>query len=179
MSVVFVAGVHGVGKTTGCADVSQSLGVPHATASQIIRDGKVPGIVDASKVVQDMDENQLVLILGVRQILTHSKCLLLDGHFTLRTPQGIEPIPVRVFEALSMRAIAVFYDDPVKIAARISERDKNVHHADAIRAHQDVELAHAHDVSRKLGIPIEVLDAFDAPRLARLVASWLSPQDYN
>lgn len=175
MSVIFVAGVHGVGKTTGCAHVSQSLGVPHTTASQIIRDGKASGITDLNKVVHDMDENQLVLIQGVRQFLARNQRLLLDGHFTLRTSKGIEPIPVKVFESLSMRAVAVFKDDPVQIAARISERDKRVHHADAVKTHQEIELAHAHDVSARLGIPIEILDAFDAQRLAHLVASWLQP----
>lgn len=175
MAVIFVAGIHGVGKTTGCMHVAQSLGVPHVTASQIIREGKASGIADVEKVVDNLDENQLVLVQGVQHHLFREKRLLLDGHFTLRTKEGIKPIPLRVFQSLSIRAVAVFTDDPVQIALRISERDDTTHHVDAIRSHQETEVAHAHRVSTALGIPIELVKAFDSSRLASLVAGWLNP----
>ena len=40
MKVIFVAGIHAVGKSSACKFLSSETGIPHYTASQIIREEK-------------------------------------------------------------------------------------------------------------------------------------------
>lgn len=161
MAVIFVAGIHGVGKTTCCQKISEKIGIPHYTASQIIRGKKSLGNIARTKVVDDLDENQLILIDGVQAIIKEEKKLLLDGHFTLKTSTGIEAIPLPVFRELSICAIAVYADDPHAIAERIGSRDGIDHSPEFLEHHQDIELEHSRKVAESLSVPIKILSAFD------------------
>lgn len=59
---IFVAGVHGAGKTFVTEPACQKLGFVHATASQLIREERGHATWDAAKVVSDVDQNQAALI---------------------------------------------------------------------------------------------------------------------
>lgn len=173
MSVFFVAGVHGVGKTTGCKHASDNLGVARFTASQIIRIRKNSEISTSGKVVRDLDENQRILVDGIHHALVAESRFLLDGHFTLRSAQGIEPIPLPVFLAMPIGGIAVFHDDPTRIADRLSSRDRVTHLVSDVAAHQMAELEHAHEVAKSLAVPITLVPAFDLDAFAATVSTWL------
>jgi adenylate kinase len=173
MAVVFVAGVHGVGKTTTCRYVSDVLGITSYTASQIIRNGKISGVTDIEKTVADLDDNQRVLIDGVRHVLNMERRFLLDGHFTLKTNRGIEAIPLRVFELLSICGIVIFTDDPLKIATRIGERDKTECPVEFVEVHQNAEVSHARFVAESLKIPLKILNAFDTRGLLAAIVPWI------
>ena len=75
MKVIFVAGIHGVGKTTGCMAVAEELGIPYYTASQIIKGEKASAVVEQSKLVADIDENQRLLIQGVSKLIKGGRFL--------------------------------------------------------------------------------------------------------
>jgi adenylate kinase len=86
MSVIFLAGVHGVGKGFLGTPVASALGISHLTASQLIREEKGQATWGHDKKTSDLDDNQLALIRAVAQRrLTHPS-ILLDGHF------GVAPI---------------------------------------------------------------------------------------
>lgn len=172
MSVYFVAGIHGVGKTTACAEVAKSLGIGHYAASEIIRGEKTAAVPDNSKVVADLDANQQLLVTGVHRILSARERFLLDGHFTLRTVNGVEPIPIPVFEHLRVRGLVLYFDAPENIAARVAERDGGALAVESVRLHQDAEMEHGHAVAQVLSVPLIRLDAFDTDGLKRAVLSW-------
>lgn len=166
--------MHGVGKTTACGYAAKALNISHFSASQIIRDNNVSGYSDVEKIVVDLADNQRALIAGVRRILVSEHKILLDGHFALHTRDGVEEIPVRVFELLSITGIVLFTDDPKEIANRISQRDAIKYTTETVAIQQAAEIKHATHVAQKLSIPLITLKAFDAQGLVRAAANWLT-----
>jgi adenylate kinase len=174
MKIIFVAGVHAVGKTTACIHAANSLGLARYSASELIKTEKVNAIPDNGKAVADVEGNQELLIRGVRKVCErHQGKIILDGHFTLLKPNGvIEAISTDVFRALLIRGIVVYRDEPGAIVRRLEDRDKSLLSVTAIDQHQSAELEQAHLVATQLGVPIQILKAFDEVGLTRLISEW-------
>lgn len=173
MNIVFVAGIHAVGKSTACEAISVEFNIPHFTASQIIRAERSSAIPAASKLVTDVEENQRLLLQGISGLSANGG-LLLDGHFTLQRQSdgGIEAISADVFREIQIAAIVVFIDEPAKIAKRMFDRDEVSLPIELIQTHQDAEVAHANDVASMLGVPIVVLSAFDIKGFSSAIKGW-------
>jgi adenylate kinase len=123
-SIIFIGGVHGVGKTTFCKPIALEVGFEHVTASLLIKERKASAINDKSKAVQSVDDNQKILIAAIDERRSKGKNLLIDGHFTLLTPAGkIALVDVLVFEKIAPTSIAVLTDAPEAIWSRIKQRD--------------------------------------------------------
>jgi adenylate kinase len=169
VGLIFVAGVHAVGKTTACKEAARVCAVPHYSASSLIKNEKQSAIPERGKAVADICGNQELLIRGARRVLADSPGrVLLDGHFTLPNLTGeIEKVEFDVFRGLNLDCSVIFKDDPMAIASRLAERDGEIRSVDLISRHQLEELAHAERVSSGLGVPLFVLDAFDTTSLIR------------
>lgn len=175
MEIIFVAGIHGVGKTTGCKAVAEELGIPHYTASQVIRGEKASAVAEQSKLVADIDENQRLLIQGVSRLIKGGR-FLLDGHFTIRRESdgGIEAVHVDVFRQLRIEGIVIYTDAPSEIAKRIQRRDGILPPVGLLQSHQDAEIAHAKHVAAALSLPLAVLQAFDTDGMKRaIISGWV------
>jgi adenylate kinase len=171
VGLVFVGGVHGVGKSTVCAEVAVRLGLPMHSASAVIRAEKRRAIPEQGKSVADVDGNQQLLIAGVRKLLELSPGIqLLDGHFTLRSTTGkIECISVSVFEQLGIRHVVCIQDAAPSILMRLTQRDGCSGSLEEITALQEAELQHADFVAKHLGVQLQVMPAFDAASLELLL----------
>lgn len=168
--VIFVAGVHGVGKTTLCEKFSLEYGLLHRSASQLIREAKETAIASHTKIVNDIEGNQKLLVRAVQIIRSSGKALLLDGHFALlNAMQEVEAIPSKVFTDLSLDGIVVINDDPISIAARIAKRDLHGMTVGEIDKLQMVEVARAEAIAKKLGIPISKIRSFDESGFMRSI----------
>jgi adenylate kinase len=158
MTVIFLAGVHGVGKGHLGALVSTGLGVRHLTASQLIREEKGRESWGKDKSVTDVDDNQRALIDAVERLRDSGQALLLDGHFVLRAPNGdFIRLEAEVFSALKLSAVVLLSETADTIAARLLQRDGVHTIQDSIRALAAEEEAHAREVCRALSIPLAVL----------------------
>ncbi len=175
MKVIFVAGIHAVGKSSTCKLLSDETGIPHYTASQIIREEKQSAISDNSKLVADVAENQRLLIQGVSRLLRDGN-LLLDGHFTMRRKAdgAIEAIHIDVFSQLRIGGVILFIDQPKEIAKRMYSRDGVAMPVDEFHEHQEAEILHARHVTSALGLPLAVLQAFDTQGMAKALSFWAS-----
>jgi adenylate kinase len=163
VKVVFIGGIHGVGKSTLCERLARDHIVLHVKASQLLRDASSVAGVPRQKAVKDVASNQALLVARFADVLAgcSAKTILLDGHFALKELDGTtEQIPVEVFAALRVSSIICLQDSPVAIAARLQARDGSAPTEADLAAFQDAELKHASDVSRALGVRIEVIDAF-------------------
>lgn len=176
MGVIFVAGVHAVGKTTACTQAADTLRIAHYAASSLIKAEKADAISAQGKAVIDLDGNQELLIRSVEKAcIRHQGRIILDGHFTLLVSDGnIEALPISVFRALRIEGIVVFQDQPAEIAKRLQLRDQESWHPDHIAKHQSAELVHAHAVSAELNIPLKLLAAFNSKGLTDTIVSWLA-----
>lgn len=159
MSVIFLAGVHGVGKGFLGTPVANALGISHFTASQLIREEKGQATWGADKKTADLDDNQLALIRAVGQRrLTHPS-ILLDGHFVLRNAQGVlTPLATTVFKELHLTGVILLTEGENIIASRLAMRDKDTPDVQAISELAEAELTHAQAVCRELGVPLKILN---------------------
>jgi len=171
VSIVFVGGVHGVGKSTHCQQIAERTGLQWLTASALIKAEKESAINEHAKFVLDPAGNQELLVRGVRKHVTAShERVLLDGHFTLLKPDGeIIAIEVDVFAQLGLNTIVVLRDNPISICNRLRERDAQDWSMTMVSAHQNAEIDQAHFVASNLGIPILIVDVLDADSLTRAV----------
>ena len=80
--LLFEALVHGVGKSTNCKKICADLKLNYLSASKIINWAKINDD-KKSKEVNNINDNQDLLIRGLRNILKKDLTYLLDGHFCL------------------------------------------------------------------------------------------------
>lgn len=152
--IIFLAGVHGVGKTTLSRKIVSGTDIQSVVASELIKKSlqKEPDI--GNKRVDDVKGNQNHFINAVNNYLNSSSKYILDGHFCLLNKQGlIEKIPLETFEELSPALIVLIYDDINSIHSRIVARAKNEVTVATIAAMQECELEHGFFVAKSLNIP--------------------------
>lgn len=124
--VIFVAGVHGVGKTHLCQALASTTGLRHESASQLIREERQLATWGDDKIVTEVRGNQDALTAAVDRILQEQPILVLDGHFVLKKADGVlEEVPPVTFERLGLSAIVLVENDPQLIAERLFRRDTN------------------------------------------------------
>ena len=151
--IVFLGGIHGVGKNTMCTLIKQGMDIIHLTASDLIKWSEISPDVN-NKEVGDVDETQNRLIAALRGTIEPSKEYILDGHFCLLRPGGdISRVPFETFRAINPCAIAVMTEKPSIISKRLSLRNNKEYSVDLIRAFQQEEISWAREVASKLNIP--------------------------
>ena len=149
----FVAGVHGVGKTTLCRKAALAVGIPHFSASELIHSQDAAAL-GPSKLVRSPDHNQNLLLSTVNKLLQSHKRLLLDGHMSLLTCEGIAEVPLDVFKNLQLDALVVLWRDPGEILQFLQERDGQTPlTCEDIQAHQQIELEHGKRIASTLEVP--------------------------
>lgn len=174
MSVIFVGGVHGVGKGTHCHLISQRTGIPWFTASSIIKAEKQSAIAVDTKAVADPSGNQSLLLRGVRRVTAVNSTILLDGHFTiLNSHDSIVLIDVEIFDQLQLQGIVVLKDNPSLICDRLRRRDGCEWAVADIRSHQETETTHAKMVATKLAVPIMIVESSDNDSFTKAVRAML------
>ncbi len=173
MTVLFVGGVHGVGKSTCCGKVAQTVGCLHVTASDIIRRAHAGAIASSGKLVADVEGNQSLLVRGFLafQHEVQGTSILLDGHFAMRDSNGdIQPVAADVFNALGIDHLVCLVDEPHAIEVRMSQRDGQAPANREIADLQNAELQNARWVASSLDLPFTLLRSGDVEGLRRLVS---------
>jgi adenylate kinase len=157
---VFVAGVHGAGKTFATKPACQKLGLVHATASQLIREERGQATWDSAKVVSDVDQNQAALISAARRIRESGATLVIDGHFVLRrAPGNHERLPVDVFRALDCSSVLLIRSPVPVLLERLQARQDMSWSEAELAEFSKAEDAHGAEVVKALSIPLKILDS--------------------
>jgi adenylate kinase len=154
--LIFIGGVHGVGKSTFCRKVKESLGLETYSASTLIAESKKVEF-PSDKLIPDIDENQLYLLAAIELLRLRHKTFLLDGHFCLNDAEGrVARIPKETFEALAPRAIILLTEATDVLSDRRRERDGVECSEVAIQGFQNEETAYATEVAEALQIPLKI-----------------------
>lgn len=154
--MIFISGVHGVGKSYFCDKVKADLGIETHSASKLIAERKNDDFSN-DKLIPDIDDNQPYLLAAVQELNVSGTQYLLDGHFCLLNADGIVTrIPPETFEALQPEAIVLLTERPEIIAERRKQRDGIIHDVGAIRHFQDEESLYAKEIAEALGVPIKI-----------------------
>lgn len=156
--IVFVGGIHGVGKTYLGAPAARHLGIRHATASQLIREERGLQTWGGDKRVDGIDENQAALVAATTRLRTEGQRLLLDGHFVLRGANGnLTEVDVQVFRDLQIGAVLLLAADIDVVIGRLRERADHSWSESELRLLSEYEEAHARRVSAELCLPLRHL----------------------
>jgi len=172
-SVIFVAGVYGVGKSTLCNKLSSATGIPAFSAGDLISDinGETYG---RNKVVKDAKNNQDILISAVDAKLEECPHFLLAGHFCIVDKDNeVELLPEYVFSKLHLSQIILLEANVLRIAENINGRDHRVYPVQTLERLIDCEHSQAQRVAKELKIPLTIynmqFDCSDEEALANLL----------
>ncbi len=168
-SIVFVAGVHGVGKTTFSTALARATGVEHVAASTLIKAARQ----QSDKRVKDVASNQDELVAALKSYSCHATVLLLDGHFCLiGAGDHLVDVPTATFEAIAPTALILLCADSEAIVSRCVKRDGRALPLDLIVRLQDREPKRATQLSKVLSVPLLALnEPFDQARAMALVGA--------
>lgn len=167
--LVFVGGIHGVGKTTVCRTSCVELGLNYLSAGELIKQNKIRRAqqdLDDGKRVANIDGNQDALTIELDSVIAAGQSYLLDGHFTLFDSRGqVDRIPLETFQKIHPKAVIVLTDAPEEISRRLFERDKTRYPTTLLARMQHEELRHASLVAETLGIRIHEITMEDSGRV--------------
>ena len=151
--IVFIAGIHGVGKTTLCGYLSKELSIKNYSASALIKEyAKIE--LPKNKKIQNIQGNQDILIKAINELLKNEETCIIDGHFCLFDQAAkITRIPSATFEEMKPMAIVCLYEDIDIINQRLKSRDSHEHDDELLYALQEEEKSYSKEVSNLLGIP--------------------------
>lgn len=152
-NIIFLAGVHGVGKSTMFASALKNLPVELLSSSELLKWTEISSV--ENKKVADISATQNRLIEGLRNAIDYDKRYVLDGHFCLLNGAGVvERIPFETFRAINPAGIVVLTDNPGQIVRRLKNRDKALYSSAMISSFQTEEVAYAKEVSDVLSVPL-------------------------
>ncbi len=152
--IIFVGGIHGVGKSRFIETASRIIEIPSLSASRLITDQrKSPAAI--KKRVQNVEENQDALISAIESHPIDGKKFILDGHFSIFDSSDlIRKIPIETFQKLAPAAVVILLDDVDQIQKRLWLRDKRSFQPDLLNKLQQAEREHAENVCRQMEIPL-------------------------
>ncbi len=165
--MIFVGGIHGVGKTTVCQVIHDEFQIDHYSASALIANAKREEF-GVAKQVADIETNQDFLTRVLKDMQIGSRWFLLDGHFCLiDTRSQITRVPEDTFRQLAPRGIITMQDTVNKIKGRLLNRDNFVYDEPFLEQFQDEELRYAVELANMMHIPHVVIHT-NEPQIRKL-----------
>lgn len=154
--MIFVTGIHGVGKSEYSRKLADQLNIPWYSASKIISSIDSERIYP-QKLVDTIDSNQQLLINGCLQLNERYKDYVLDGHVCLLNDNGeVEEINSLVFEAIGVKKLIIVVADAETIQKRVANRDKLEWSLQMIEDFQNREIKYAKHIANKLEVPFAI-----------------------
>lgn len=150
-NIIFIGGIHGVGKGTLCKNVASALNMVHLTASEVLKWSDFTED-PSNKCVKDIHSTQDRLIENLNRIVQPNQIYLLDGHFCLQNNEGIiEKVPDDIFMGINPLKIVLVTETPEEISKRLFQRDGKEYDVQLLKKMQDIEKEHALHISQILG----------------------------
>ncbi|MFT6793125.1 MAG: adenylate kinase [Rubritalea sp.] len=151
--VIFLGGIHGVGKTTYCKK-NYDDDYSHVTASQLIKmDGEA--LINENKKVANIAKNQEILVKAITAQLKINSKLVIDGHYCLvKENNQISIIDKEVFTDMRITKLVLLISDPTQISQRINKRDRNIWTVEFISDFQNKEVEQANFIATDLNIEL-------------------------
>lgn len=159
-TITFVAGVHGVGKTTFCKELALIKKTNHYSSSELIRlyNSKLEFV---DKKITDVQGNQDALINSIKENIEDTN-FILDGHFTLFNKfNEVIKVPIDTFQKLNPQKIILMTLDPMKLITRLNKRKENQLTMEQIKLLQQNEIQQAQKISTLLNIKLIKLSSID------------------
>lgn len=157
--IIFIGGIHGVGKGTICKEIASKTDLIHITASEILKWNEINS--SDNKFVVNISSKQELLIVGLKNLIEKDKQYLLDGHFCLLDSNGIpNRIDEETFDIINPKIISIVIDSVDKIVCRLEKRDNKKYDIKILNELQKMEIEYAKYLSKKYSIAyIEIINS--------------------
>ena len=156
-SIVFLSGIHGVGKGYLGKKIYESMNLSLYTASNLIRQYGLQTIDD--KIVTNINKNQDLLLSAICEIIPSNEDFILDGHLCLISKNNeISRIPKTTFQSIGLKVMIVLIDNPKEIANRLFKRDNKVYDEAFLDSFQAEEVKYAEELCNELNIKLLVCE---------------------
>lgn len=156
--LIFIAGVHGVGKGFLCSLAEKEFEVTHASASNLIKENSNIKF-DSTKHTATPDKNQTILLTAISDLKNKSSNILLDGHFSLIDKDGdIKNLKIEVFNKMLLDGVILISEPCEVIIERLLTRDgvaTNYNITKLITSERDNALK----ITSELKIPLVILES--------------------
>lgn len=147
--IIFVGGIHGVGKTTLCKKLSTILKIRHYSAGELI---ELENKSNFSKQVSDINKNQNILLNALTNLVTDDS-IILDGHFSLINSKSvIEKIDKSVFMEIGISLVITLHGNEIDIYNRLINRDGKSLSIEKIIEFQNIELKYAEEIAKLINV---------------------------
>ncbi|AZJ36442.1 AAA family ATPase [Tenacibaculum singaporense] len=151
--IIFVSGIHGVGKGTICKNLAQKFNFNHLTASEVLKWDEISDL--NNKKVKNISSTQDRLINNLKRIIEPNQKYLLDGHFVLLNSKNVPTkIEEGTFEGINPVSIILITCETKVILKRLKNRDNSNYDLSILKKMQEMEIEHATYISNKLKIPL-------------------------
>ena len=151
-NIIFIGGIHGVGKGTLCRKVCNELNLRHLSASEVLKWEEISE--KENKLVKDFSFTQNRLINNLQQLVKENERYVLDGHYCLLNTNNVpEKIDIETFRALNPFAFIIIVDDVYEIKRRLENRDKIEYDFNLLLKFQELEHSYSIELAEQLNIP--------------------------
>lgn len=155
--MIFLAGIHGAGKTTFCTRAVKELGIECVSASGLI-EAVLKQKMPKNKEIRDIERNQRLLEYAVRLMGISCENILMEGHLCLLDENGeIARISAGTFDNLAVQRIIVLREEISVIAGRNRCRGSLLSSPEFIDKFQNEELQYGRELSEKMQIPFHII----------------------
>jgi len=154
--IAFIGGIHGIGKSTICRHICSELNLEYLSASELLKWKDINEDANNKK-VKDIPETQNRLILGLINSVQKDTNYLLDGHYSLlNSDNEVVNIPLDTFEKINPISLNLILGDITEIKKRLEMRDNKPYDYCLLERLQSEELTYAKQLSKKLGITLNL-----------------------
>jgi adenylate kinase len=151
-NIIFIGGIHGVGKGTICKKISVSKKITHLSASKVLKWNEIS--TKENKLVNSLDETQSRLIKGLDALIQNTNTYLLDGHYCLLNSKNKpEKVPEKTFEIIDPIVMAIVIEGTEVIYERLKQRDGTKYSLSLLDEMQEMEIGYAKYLSSKFNKP--------------------------
>ncbi|QHS55372.1 AAA family ATPase [Mucilaginibacter sp. 14171R-50] len=156
--IIFAGGIHGVGKSTLCREITHALSISYLSASEVLKWTDIN--VDAkNKKVVNISDTQNRLINGLEATIKSGKVYLLDGHYCLfNMDNQVIPVPMETFIKINPIALILVTGSISVIKATLEQRDHKIYDTEVLELMQEREASYANEIAVCLNVPLFIFD---------------------
>ncbi len=150
--IIFIGGIHGVGKGEICKELCEGSSIEYLSASKLIKWEEVSPDIKNKKVI-DIPSTQKRLINALEIICKKGKTYLLDGHYCLLDSESkINRVSEEIFSLISPKLLVLVSADSEVVVERLKNRDARIYKQNLIEKMAEHELEYFHELSETLRV---------------------------
>ena len=156
--LVFLSGIHGVGKTTLTNKLKNDLKIDCHSVSSLIK--KSGASILLNKKTKNIDSNQDKWKDELQKLqISNNKILLIDGHFCLLDEKNkIVELPLDILDGTDTNKIILMKRATSIIQERLFKRDNKLYSIDKLDCFQKKEERMAKKIAVQKNIPLYIYD---------------------